>query len=124
VQDVRQTLGAVGEDAALRLYLAGGYQLVARNWRCRIGELDLIVARADVLVICEVKARRGTGYGGGWEAVTARKQAKIRAVSQAFLQANGACQPSVRFDVASVIVRGRGGAGADLAQVELFEDAF
>jgi putative endonuclease len=124
VPDSRQTLGAAGEDAALRPYLARGYHLVARNWRCRIGELDLILMRSDVLVICEVKARRGTGYGGGWEAVTARKQAKIRAVSQAFLQASGAWPPSVRFDVASVIVDGRGAAGADLVQVELFEDAF
>ncbi len=117
----RQSVGAAGEDAALRLYLGRGYQLVARNWRCRLGELDLILARRGVLVICEVKARRGGGFGGGWEAVTARKQAKIRAVSQAFLQASGARPRTVRFDVASVEMHGPRGASAE---VEVFEDAF
>jgi putative endonuclease len=125
VDDTRQTLGAAGEDAALRLYLGRGYHLVARNWRCRIGELDLILARRGVLVICEVKARRGNGFGGGWEAVTARKQAKIRAVSQAFLQTSGARPHTVRFDVASVAMGARRDAEERVsAQVELFEDAF
>jgi putative endonuclease len=125
VDDNRQTLGAAGEDAALRLYLGRGYHLVARNWRCRLGELDLILARHGVLVICEVKARRGSGFGGGWEAVTARKQAKIRAVSQAFLQASGARPQTIRFDVASVAMGERQrAAGQVSAQVELFEDAF
>jgi putative endonuclease len=125
VDDTRQTLGAAGEDAALRLYLGRGYRLVARNWRCRLGELDLILSRRGVLVICEVKARRGDAFGGGWEAVTARKQAKIRAVSQAFLQASGARPGVVRFDVASVAMRAHRSAEGPLsAQVELFEDAF
>lgn len=123
--DNRQTLGAAGEDAALRLYLGRGYHLVARNWRCRLGELDLILARHGILVICEVKARSGGGFGGGWEAVTARKQAKIRAVSQAFLQTSGARPHTVRFDVASVVMGGgRGAPRTGSAEVELFEDAF
>jgi putative endonuclease len=123
VEDIRQILGAAGEDAALRLYLARGYHLVARNWRCRLGELDLILARRGVLVICEVKARRHSRFGGGWEAVTARKQAKIRAVSQAFLQSSGARPQEVRFDVASVAMGGSA-TGPVSAKVELFEDAF
>ena len=125
MDDHRQTLGAAGEDAALRLYLGRGYQLVARNWRCRLGELDLVLSRRGVLVICEVKARRGGSFGGGWEAVTARKQAKIRAVSQAFLQLSGARPQTVRFDVASVAMGAHRSAEGPLsAQVELFEDAF
>ncbi len=118
MQDPRQTLGAAGEDAALDRYVRCGYRLVTRNWRCRIGELDLVLERDDVLVICEVKTRRGAGFGAGYEAVTGRKQAKIRAVSEAFLQATGALSRAIRFDVASVTVTGTS------AQVELFEDAF
>ena len=126
MQDVRTSLGAVGEDAALDAYLDGGYRVVARNWRCRIGELDLIVARGPTLVFCEVKTRRGSGFGDGWEAVTPRKQAKVRSVAQLFLIATGVAPPQVRFDVASVSV-GRGSAGPGRSgpvQVEIFEDAF
>jgi putative endonuclease len=122
VDDPYPTLGALGEAAAWGWYESRGYQLVARNWRCRIGELDLVVRRADLLVFCEVKTRRGRAFGGGWEAVTARKQAKVRAVAQAFLQSARVHVGDVRFDVASVSVGG--GAGDGSADVELFEDAF
>jgi putative endonuclease len=119
VRDARQHLGAAGEEAAWRLYRRRGFALVARNWRCRIGEMDLIVRRADLLVFCEVKTRRrGTAYGGGWEAVTPRKQAKVRSVAQAFLLATGTGSADVRFDVASVWI------GPRSEDVELFEDAF
>ncbi len=91
---------------------------MARNWRCRIGELDLVVERRGVLVFCEVKSRRGRGFGVGFEAVTRRKQAKLRSLAEAFLQATGSRPLVIRFDVASVAVRGERSA------VELFEDAF
>ena len=113
----RGAIGAAGEDAAARVYEDRGYRVLARNWRCRIGELDLVVVRDDLLVICEVKTRRGSDFGAGYEAVTAKKQAKIRAVAEAFLRATGVRPNSIRFDVASVE------AGPRIA-VELFEDAF
>jgi putative endonuclease len=123
VTDQRQTLGTTGEDAALRAYRANGYRLIVRNWRCRVGELDLVLARGDTMVVCEVKTRRGDRHGSGWEAVTARKQAKIRAVTQVFLLDSGARPGTVRFDVASVAVR-PGSTVARSAEVEIFEDAF
>jgi putative endonuclease len=91
---------------------------VARNWRCRLGELDLVVERGGVLVFCEVKSRRQSVFGGGFEAVTWRKRAKLRAVAEAFLQATGSHPRAIRFDVASVAVRGA------RSTLELFEDAF
>lgn len=121
--DRRQALGAAGEDAALRVYRADGYRLLARNWRCRLGELDLVLARGGTLIVCEVKTRRGGRYGSGWEAVTARKQAKVRAVTQAFLQGCRTSPTAVRFDVASVAVR-PGASVEGSAEVEIFEDAF
>lgn len=111
-------IGARGEDAAADGYRRRGYRIVARNWRCRIGELDLIVERRGVLVFCEVKSRRGSAFGVGYEAVTRRKQAKLRSLAEAFLQATGSRPQAIRFDVASVAVRGERSA------VELFEDAF
>ena len=116
--DANAQAGRLGEDAALDAYIHRGFGLVARNWRCRIGELDLIVTRGDVLVFCEVKTRRGPAFGGGYEAVTGRKRAKVRAVAEAFLQASGARPRAIRFDVASVALGPRG------PEVELFEDAF
>jgi putative endonuclease len=125
----RLRTGTVGEDAAASWYRERGYRELARNWRCSIGEIDLVLGRGDTLIICEVKARRGSGFGAGWEAVTARKRQKLRALAQTFLLVHRLSPRTVRFDVASVVVgsaRPRGsrpGAGGS-AQVEVFEDAF
>ncbi len=114
-------LGAAGEDAAARLYEARGYTVIARNWRCGLGELDLVVGRGVLLAFCEVKSRSGAGFGAGYEAVTHRKQRKLRVLAEAFLAAlPEAPAPAVRFDVASVRVRPGGG----VVEVEIFEDAF
>jgi putative endonuclease len=115
----RTAVGVRGEDAAEVLYVRRGFRVVARNWRCAIGELDLVVGRADTLVIVEVKARRGSRFGGGYEAVDARKRAKLRAVAEVFLLQHGGPPSRVRFDVASVAIRPDGSA-----TVEIFEDAF
>ena len=116
--DTRPTTGSVGERAALDAYRNLGYRLVARNWRCGLGELDLIVTRGDVLVFCEVKTRRGPAFGWGYEAVTWRKREKLRSLAEAFLQERGRRPNEIRFDVASVALGPRG------PHVELFEDAF
>ncbi len=115
--DPRARVGLLGEDAALRVYLERGFRPVARNWRCPLGELDLVLERADLLVFCEVKTRRGTAFGGGFEAVTPAKRRTLRRLGEAFLQSTGVSPGRVRFDVASVaLTSGR-------ASVELFEDA-
>jgi putative endonuclease len=111
-------IGSRGEEAAADVYRRRGYRVVARNWRCRLGELDLVVERGGVLVFCEVKSRRQSVFGGGFEAVTWRKRAKLRVVAEAFLQATGSHPQAIRFDVASVAVRGA------RSTIELFEDAF
>jgi putative endonuclease len=114
-------VGDAGERAAELAYVRRGYRVRARNWRCRLGELDLVLARGGVVVFCEVKTRRGRSYGEPWQAVAARKQSKLRAVAQAFLIASGERPASVRFDVASV--RLASGPGGD-AVVHVYEDAF
>jgi putative endonuclease len=112
-------LGRAGEDAALRWYEQRGYELVARNWRCRLGELDLVLAGGGVLVFCEVKCRRGSAFGMPYEAVNHMKQRKLRALAEAFLASRRAPVDAVRFDVASVAVDRDG-----RHHVHLFEDAF
>ena len=123
MSDVRSELGARGERAALDLYRRRGFTLVASNWRCSLGEIDLVLRRRDVLVFCEVKTRRGSSRGVGFEAVDARKRRKLRSLAEVFLLTHGIGPLSVRFDVASVAVRSGSAPGGD-AQVELFEDAF
>lgn len=108
-----------GERAAWAVYRGRGYRLIARNWRCSLGELDLVLSGRGVVVFCEVKARTSTGLGGPHEAVGTSKRRRLRALAEAFIKAHGLGSASYRFDVASVLVR----AGRP-ADVHLFEDAF
>jgi putative endonuclease len=104
-------LGASGEQAAAAWYLAHGYTVVAHNWRCPEGELDLVVARPGELVFCEVKTRTSDRFGLPAEAVTLAKQRRLRTLAARFL-ASAAAPPlppgsrhprALRFDVASVL---------------------
>jgi putative endonuclease len=80
---------------------------MARNWRCRDGELDLVVRRGDTVVFCEVKARTGDRFGLPAEAVTWAKQARIRRLAARWLRehaaAGGRRPRNLRFDVAAVL---------------------
>ncbi len=117
--DPRIDVGRRGEAAVERHYVGRGYRVVARNWRCRLGELDLVLARGETLVMCEVKTRRGSRYGGGFEAVDARKRQKLRALAETFCLQHPVGSASIRFDVASVRLRTDGSAA-----IEIFHDAF
>ena len=99
----RNALGAHGETVAARWYEARGYRLVDRNWRCRDGELDLVLSKGRTLVFCEVKTRSSMAYGSPAEAVTATKQARIRKLAVQWLHDTGTRGAALRFDVAGVI---------------------
>ena len=114
----RSELGALGEEAVAARYTARGYHVLARNWRCGVGEIDLVAARGSLLVVCEVKSRRGSAFGGGYEAVAWRKQRTLRRLAEAFVADRQLARMTVRFDVASVMV------GPSSSSVEVFEDAF
>jgi putative endonuclease len=100
--DGRQELGRLGEALAASLLEAAGLRVVARNWRCRAGEIDLVAAGPGLLVFCEVKTRRGHGYGSPAAAVTPMKQARLRRLAAAYLGANAIPPCHVRFDVVAV----------------------
>jgi len=118
-RSARAVLGVVGEAAAADRYRSRGFEVIACNWRCAAGEIDVIARRADLLVFCEVKTRRGASFGGGYESVTARKQRKLRQLAETYLRASGERPVSIRFDVASVTMSAEG-----RVDVELFDDAF
>ena len=96
-------LGGFGERAAAAHYRTRGYAVLGRNWRCGAGEIDLICARGDTLVVCEVKARTGSAHGHPLEAVTPAKQRRLRRLAAAYLRQQGRRWAEVRFDVVSVL---------------------
>lgn len=111
----RLRLGAAGEDLAAQWYEHRGFEVVDRNWRTRFGEIDLVVAQIGVLAFCEVKTRSSAAFGTGFEAVTPRKQAKLRTLASEWLRVNPSAHfRSIRFDVASVVA----------GKIEVLEDAF
>jgi putative endonuclease len=98
-------LGAHGERIAAAYLTDAGLRVLDRNWRCRDGELDIVAREGDALVFCEVKTRRGTGYGQPVEAVGRVKQRRLRTLAQRWLAAHDEHAPEVRFDVVGVLVR-------------------
>jgi putative endonuclease len=100
--DPRRRLGDAGEDAVAAWYENAGYRVVDRNWRCRDGELDVVVTRGDTLVFCEVKTRASTRFGAPVEAVTATKQRRLRRLAARWLAEHDTRRRTLRFDVASV----------------------
>lgn len=114
----RRALGARGEDATAARYEADGYEVLDRNWRCRDGELDLIVTRGGVVVFCEVKTRSSDRFGAPVEAVTRDKRRRIRRLAARWLGEHPHTARELRFDVASVMLRnGR-------LELDLIEAAF
>ena len=101
----RNELGSHGERIAAAYLTSAGLRLLDRNWRCREGELDIVARDGDALVFCEVKTRRGTGYGHPAESVTPAKQRRIRLLAQRWLAAHDEHAPELRFDVVGVLVR-------------------
>jgi putative endonuclease len=103
--DHRIALGRAGEDRAADWYVARGYRILERNWRSKVGELDLICARGDVVVFCEVKTRRSDRLGGPAEAVTRSKQRRLRRLAAEYLRSSTwVCGPrDVRFDIVAIL---------------------
>jgi putative endonuclease len=114
VTQARRRLGASGEAQAEAWYRARGYDVLARNWRCPDGEIDLIVARDRRVVVCEVKTRTTAVYGVPAEAVTPTKQRRLRRLAAAWLREAPFAPREVRFDVAAVLA----------GRIEVIEGAF
>jgi putative endonuclease len=73
----KDVLGRAGEDRAARYLEQLGFEILDRNWRCRAGEIDVVAADASTVVVVEVKTRRGEAYGHPFEALDARKRARL-----------------------------------------------
>jgi putative endonuclease len=86
-RDSKRALGNRGEELAARLLVQKGYRIVARNWRCRIGELDLVTEHSGCLVFVEVRTRRGESLGSAEESITTAKRMRLAALAESYVQA-------------------------------------
>jgi len=109
----KDTVGRYGEDVAARHLREVGFVVLQRNWRCELGEIDIVARDGDCLVVCEVKTRRSDLFGSPFEAVTPRKVARLRRLAARWVVESGLHPPQIRIDVVAVL-RPRAGP----AQVE------
>lgn len=116
--DDRRGLGRHGEDLAARHLAAKGYEIVARNWRCETGELDLVTRDGDCLAFVEVRTRRGRALGTPEESITRAKQARLAALAEAYVQAHD-WPGDYRVDIIAIEMD-RGGR---LLRVDHYENA-
>jgi putative endonuclease len=116
--DARITLGKHGEDLACRELERRGYAIVARRFRVRSGEIDIVSRDGAVLVFVEVKTRTGRRFGWAAEAVTGAKQRRIAQLAHEYLLRHRLSDCPCRFDVVSVDV------GASPPAVEIIQGAF
>lgn len=114
-----QAVGAYGERCALRHLIGAGLRPVARNWRCRDGEIDIIAWDGPVLAFCEVKTRRDDSFGTPAEAVVPAKARRLRGLALRWLAETRTRADDLRFDVISVRL-----SPAGPARVEHLKGAF
>jgi putative endonuclease len=114
----RVTLGKTGEDLACRELERRGYAIIARRYRCRRGELDIIARDGATVVFVEVKARDGHAFGDAAEAVTWQKRRRIVRLAHEYVMQHHLIDCPCRFDVVSIhLDNGR-------PVVEIFQNAF
>ena len=101
----KDVLGRAGEARAAAYLRERGYRILDQNWRCRDGEIDLVAAHGGQLVFVEVKTRRGVGFGHPFDAITARKLARLQRLAVAWVVAHpeDAHGRAVRVDALAVL---------------------
>jgi putative endonuclease len=118
-EDRRQSLGKLGENLACAALAERGYAIIARRYRTKLGEIDIVARDGETTVFIEVKLRTGREFGGGAMAVNAAKQRKVALMAMDYLARHRLEDRPCRFDVIAIdIVRG------NAAQVEIYANAF
>lgn len=114
----RTESGRRGEDLAAGYLLKNRYRIIERNFRCPLGEIDIIAREGETIVFVEVKSRNSARYGRPEEAVDRRKQAKLSRIALAYLKGRSGLDARARFDVVSVYM------GLPEPEIRLFKNAF
>ncbi len=114
----KKELGQKGEEFALRFLKKRGYQIIQKNYVCKMGEMDIIAKEKDTLVFIEVKTRTSTTFGPPQLAVNHKKQSQMSKVALYFLKEKKLEDIKARFDVVAILLGPRG------EEIELIRDAF
>lgn len=107
---VAAAVGDYGERLVRERLVQQGWRIVERNWRCDLGEIDIVAMDGDVLVFCEVKTRRSDRFGSAVEAVSEAKARRLRRLALRWLAEHGSYVRSLRIDVIGVTRPRRGPA--------------
>jgi len=99
----KDELGRRGENLAAEHLVQGGLLLIERNWRCPLGEVDIIARDGDQLVFVEVKTRSSVAYGHPLEAITMQKLARLRRLAGAWCESHPVDAAGIRIDAVAVI---------------------
>jgi putative endonuclease len=100
---VSDALGRFGEQLAVHHLQATGLEVLDRNWRCSIGEIDIVARDGDTLVICEVKTRRSLTFGHPVAAVTPIKLRRLRRLAAEWVSTSGIHSRTIRLDVVGIL---------------------
>ncbi len=119
----RKELGAKGEEIAVRYLKNRGYRIVERNYRIRLGEIDIIAEQGDDLVFIEVKTRSDTLFGSPFESVTKQKQKQLSKVALEYINKQNCHNRPARFDVVGIQFQESSNKIQDAA-IELLQNAF
>ena len=114
----RLALGKAGEEIAFKKIKKLGYKCIERNYRCPLGEIDLIAKHGDYLVFIEIKTRKGRNIGYAKEAVNLRKQRQISKAALNYMKEKKCCDTKSRFDVVAVSIN------RNKPDIEVIQDAF
>jgi len=117
--DNRKQLGDFGERAARGYLQKRGYEIMESNFRCPVGEIDIVARDKDGLVFVEVRTRRGTRFGTPEESITPAKKAKLIELAESYIQQHEGLDLSWRIDVVAIEV----GRGGEISRIELIENA-
>lgn len=116
----RKLLGRRGEEAAAQYLTKKGYRILHKNYRCPLGEVDLIARDGDVLVFVEVRSRSGDQYGLGQESIGTKKKNKLRQLAWQYLKRFERGDCACRFDVVAILFESE----SVIKDLEHIENAF
>lgn len=100
----KQIVGKYGEVLAANYLIDRGYQIIETNWRCALGEIDLVAVHHGRYIFVEVKTRNGTGFGHPFEAITANKVSRMRKLVAQWCIAHHKEGVNVRLDAIAVLI--------------------
>jgi putative endonuclease len=115
-----KTLGKIGEDYATQFLRKNGYAVLRRNWRCALGEIDIVAQEKDFIAFVEIKTRKSASFGPGYSSVNSAKQLKLIKLAHMYLKRYGLSDRPCRIDIISIDMERDG----SVLNIELLKDAF